>query len=83
MPWYSWEPAPRIPPGLYSIMSHVDMNLGVYYPRGGIHAIVQGLLKLCEEQGVRFLFDTEVKSILVRERNAVGGTHDAGGCASR
>lgn len=64
--------SPKNTPGLYSIMSHVDLNLGVYYPRGGIHAIVQGLLKLCEEQGVRFLFDTEVKSILVRERNAVG-----------
>jgi len=64
--------SPKNTPGLYSIMSHVDMNLGVYYPKGGIHAIVRGLVKLCQEQGVRFLYDTEVKSILVREGKAVG-----------
>ncbi|MCX7788746.1 MAG: phytoene desaturase family protein [Spirochaetes bacterium] len=64
--------SPNNTPGLYSIMSHVDMNLGVYYPKGGIHAIVRGLVKLCEEQGVGFLYDTEVKSILVRNGKGVG-----------
>ncbi len=64
--------SPKNTPGLYSIMSHVDMNLGVYYPKGGIHSIVRGLVKLCEEQGVRFLYDTEVKSILVRDGKVMG-----------
>jgi phytoene desaturase len=41
-------------------MSHVDMNLGVWYPAGGFGAVVDALVRLCRELGVEFVFDAEV-----------------------
>ncbi len=36
--------SPRTTPALYNLMSHVDFNLGVYYPDGGVGAVVDGLV---------------------------------------
>ncbi len=61
--------SPDNTPALYSMMSHVDMNLGVWYPLGGIGAIVSSIAKLAEQAGVRFVYDTSVHSIFFRCRN--------------
>jgi phytoene desaturase len=55
--------APNNTPALYNLMSHVDFNLGVYYPDGGIGAVVDGIVELAEELGVTFHTDAEVESI--------------------
>ena len=44
--------SPHNTPALYSIMSHVDLNLNVFYPEGGIAGVVDGLADLCRELGV-------------------------------
>ncbi|WP_129113029.1 phytoene desaturase family protein [Halegenticoccus tardaugens] len=46
--------APTNTPALYNLMSHVDFNLGVYYPEGGIGAVVDGMAELGGELGVDF-----------------------------
>ncbi len=43
--------APTNTPALYSIMSHVDLNLHVFYPDGGISAVVDALAALARERG--------------------------------
>jgi phytoene desaturase len=48
---------------LYSLMSHVDMNMGVYYPTGGIRSVVEGIVTLARELGVEFHTQTEVTGI--------------------
>lgn len=70
--------APDNTPGLYSIMSHVDFDLGVWYPCGGLGMLVQGFTRLAREQGVRFEFNTPVRKINVTNGHAAGVTTDKG-----
>jgi phytoene desaturase len=44
--------SPDNTPALYSIMSHVDFNLGVWYPDEGIGSVVKALVNLANEQGI-------------------------------
>ncbi len=55
--------SPNNTPALYNIMSHVDFNLGVYYPDGGLGAVVDGVVELGEELGVTYETDREVREI--------------------
>ena len=58
--------APNNTPALYNIMSHVDFNLGVYYPENGMRSVVDACLELGEELGVDYVTDAEVTEILNR-----------------
>jgi phytoene desaturase len=55
--------SPRNTPALYNLMAHVDFNLGVYYPRGGIYSVVEGLRDLATELGVTVETSAEVSRI--------------------
>ncbi|MFC7073175.1 phytoene desaturase family protein [Halovenus rubra] len=55
--------SPKNTPALYNIMSHVDFNLGVWYPDGGMSSVVDGLVELGEELGVEYVTDSEVNSL--------------------
>ncbi|OYR78584.1 MULTISPECIES: phytoene desaturase family protein [Halorubrum] len=55
--------SPTNTPALYNLMSHVDYNMGVYYPDGGIGAVVDGIVELAEDLGVDFVTDAEVTGI--------------------
>src|SRR6056297_842827 len=59
--------SPSNTPALYNMMSHVDFNLGVYYPDGGIGAVVDGLVELGEGMGVTYETDSEVSEISRRK----------------
>jgi len=59
-------------PALYSLMSHVDFNLGVWYPDGGFGALARGFQRLAVEQGVKFEFNTEVEKIIVKNGSVTG-----------
>ena len=59
--------APTNTPALYNLMSHVDFNMGVYYPDGGMGAVVDGIVELAEELGVEFVTDQPVDEIAGRE----------------
>ena len=55
--------APQNTPALYNLMAHVDFNLGVYYPEGGMYSVVEGLAELGEELGVTYRTGTPVTDI--------------------
>ena len=61
---------PKDTPALYSLMNYADMELGTWYPPGGMHEIVKGMQTLAEEKGVQFVFDSEVDEIQVNDRTA-------------
>lgn len=63
--------SPYNTPGLYTLMSHVDYNLGVWYPKGGMKSLTDGLEKLCRELGVEFKLNTEVGKINVKGKSAI------------
>lgn len=62
--------SPYNTPALYNIMSHIDFNMGVYYPKGGIYAVVEALVKIGQKHGVQFRTDSPVKEIIVKGRTA-------------
>lgn len=64
--------SPYNAPALYSIMSHVDFNLGVWYPWGGMGEIARALEGLAKEQGVVFHYEDPVTQVLTRDNRAVG-----------
>lgn len=51
---------PKNTPALYSLMNYADMALGTWYPKGGMHKIVEGMVSLAEEKGVKFVYNSEV-----------------------
>lgn len=51
---------PQNTPALYSLMNYADMHLGTWYPKGGMHKIVEGMVSLAESLGVHFYYDQEV-----------------------
>jgi len=69
---------PEKTPALYSMMNYADMALGTWYPKGGMHEIVKGMVALAEELGVRLLLNQEVRHIEVPNGHATKVlTHDA------
>jgi len=61
---------PENTPAMYSLMNYADIALGTWYPKGGMHKIVEGMVKLAEEKGVRILLNQEVKQIYVPNGHA-------------
>ena len=55
---------PQKAPGLYSIMSHVDLNLGVFYPHGGLSVVARSLQQLAESLGVTIRTGEPVERIV-------------------
>jgi phytoene desaturase len=62
--------SPYNTPALYYIMNHVDFNLGVWYPQGGIGKVVDALQTLASDNGAEFKFDTPVTKINVEQKIA-------------
>lgn len=61
---------PEKTPALYSMMNYADMALGTWYPMGGMHEIVKGMVALAEELGVEIRLNQEVKQIYVPNGHA-------------
>ena len=56
---------PENTPAMYSLMNYAEMQLGTWYPMGGMHKIVQGMVALAEEKGVKILYNQEVQKVIV------------------
>lgn len=68
--------SPKNTPALYNLMSHVDFNMGVYYPEGGIYSVIEGMRELAEEKGVKFSTGEEVEKIDRKEGKNIVVTED-------
>jgi phytoene desaturase len=61
---------PQNTPALYSLMNYADMSLGTWYPMGGMHKIVEGMVSLANELGVKIELNSEVEEIIVKNDTA-------------
>lgn len=59
-------------PALYSLMSALDFDEGVYYPRGTMYAVVESLVRIGQGLGVQYDINAQVDSILTKEGTATG-----------
>ncbi len=74
-------------PATLNVIPHLEHNLGTFLPVKGMHAIVQGLMKLGQDQGVKYFFDTTVKSVDIQKNRVKGlstsnGYHPTDVCVS-
>ena len=59
-------------PALYSLMNYADLALGTWYPKGGMHKIVEGMVRLAQELGVKSQYNQEVTEIVVENGRSTG-----------
>ena len=63
---------PEDTPALYSFMNYADMVLGTWYPHGGMHTVVNGLLSVAKSLGVVFEYNSNVQQIHVNTVSVKG-----------
>jgi phytoene desaturase len=59
-------------PSLFSILSFLEYEYGVWHPIGGCSAVSEAMGRIAREMGVRFSLSEEVKEVLFEGRRAVG-----------
>ncbi len=64
--------APHRAMALYAVISYLDTVAGVWFPRGGMHAVPRALAGAAEKHGVRIRYATTVERVEVRGGRAVG-----------
>jgi phytoene desaturase len=54
------------------MMPYTELAHGVYYPRGGMYSIVEALMRLAQDAGVEFIFNSTAEQIDVNAMHAHG-----------
>lgn len=64
--------APHEALGLYAVISYMDTVAGVYFSRGGIHAVPRAMAAAAEKHGVKFRYGTTVTKVETANGRATG-----------
>jgi len=64
--------APQNTPALYSLMNYADMELGTWYPMGGMGKVVDAFVRVAEQNGAVIRLSEPVKRVVVEGGRAVG-----------
>ena len=59
-------------PAIYSLMSHLDVTQGVFYPQGGLYKIIESLVAIGKKLGVEYHYNSPVRQILTTDGQASG-----------
>ena len=59
-------------PSLFSILSFLEYEHGVFHPVGGCGAVTATMARLAEEMGVEILYDEPVDEVLMEKGRAIG-----------
>ncbi len=59
-------------PSLYTLMNYADLELGTWYPEGGMHALAKALETIALKEGVVFHYGSPVDEIVVEASRATG-----------
>jgi len=55
--------SPYQTPGIMSMIPHLEMHYGTFFPEGGMHSITQSLYNLAQDQRIDFHFEETVNKI--------------------
>ncbi|WP_213013937.1 phytoene desaturase family protein [Paractinoplanes toevensis] len=64
--------APHDALAIYAVIAYLDSVAGVYFPKGGMHAVPKALAGAAEKHGVSFRYDTTVTSVEISNGRATG-----------
>ena len=70
--------APHDALAIYAVIAYLDSVAGVYFPRGGMHAVPKALAGAAEKHGVRFQYETTVARVETANGRATAVVTDAG-----
>jgi phytoene desaturase len=70
--------APHDALALYAVIAYLDTVAGVYFPRGGIHAVPKALAAVAEKYGVTIRYDARVTRVETRAGRATGVAVEGG-----
>jgi phytoene desaturase len=65
-------------PATMNIIPHLEYNIGAFFPKNGMVDITNSLVKLAQELGVKFYFNTKVSNISTEGHKITGLTLGAG-----
>jgi phytoene desaturase len=57
---------------MYSLITYADLSLGMWFPKGGIYRIVEDMVALAGEMGVKIRTNAAVEKIIIRSKKATG-----------
>jgi len=57
---------------MYALITYADLARGMYYPKGGIYAIIEDILTIAKEDGITLRNSAAVREILVENGRAAG-----------
>jgi len=63
---------PEDTPALYSLMNYADLELGTWYPLGGMHQMVLAMERVAKSLGVSFKYEHPVTQIEIKDARATG-----------
>jgi len=66
---------PSMTPAFYSFMNYADLKLGTWYPKGGMKSVVDGMVQLAEELGVKFQTNANVTKISTGNDHKISSIH--------
>ncbi len=69
---------PFVAPGTLNMIQHLEINIGTFIPEKGMYSLIEALLKLAKDLGVKFHFNTKVEKILVDAKEVKGVLLDSG-----
>ena len=59
-------------PSLFSILSFLEYEHGVFHPTGGCGAVTQAMARIAREMGVEILLDEPVEKVLIEQGQGDG-----------
>jgi phytoene desaturase len=59
-------------PATLNVIPHLEQHFGAYFPYGGMYSITTSLVKLAEELGVKFHYQSPVNEIVIKGKKAIG-----------
>lgn len=65
--------SPYDTPSMYHLMTHVDLNVGVFYPMGGFYTLIEAIERLAKQHGVQIKTNSPVSKIKVNDKGIATG----------
>jgi phytoene desaturase len=65
--------SPYDTPSMYHLMTHVDLNVGVYYPMGGLYSVIEAIERVAKQHGVVIKTNSPVSKIEVNGQGLATG----------
>ncbi len=63
---------------MYSLITYADLAMGMWYPKGGIYSIIEDMLTIAAETGVKICTDSAVKQICIENGQVKGVALESG-----